>query len=115
MDSVPGKAACSPLAPMAKAGASATPERPAHARWATATAILVSVSSGRCGPCCSSEPTGTTSSRRGPCSISGHRIRASSQAGSDAGMPPCYVPSSLFPRTVRKIIIECQHDDTMAR
>ena len=29
--------------------------------WATAVAITVSVSSGRCGPCCSVEPTGTAS------------------------------------------------------
>jgi len=30
-------------------------------------------------------------------------------------MPPCYVPLSLFLRTIHKIIIECSHDDTMAR
>jgi hypothetical protein len=71
MDSVPGKSACSPLAPTGIAGASPTPTRPAHARAATAAAIRVSVSSGRCGPCCSSEPTGTTSTRRGPEATSG--------------------------------------------
>jgi hypothetical protein len=71
IDSVPGKSACSPLAPIAIGGASPTPARPAHARSATATAIRVSVSSGRCAPCCSSDPTGTTSSRRGPASTSG--------------------------------------------
>ncbi len=29
-------------------------------------------------------------------------------------MPPCYVPPSLFLRTIRKIIIECWHHDTMS-
>jgi hypothetical protein len=73
IDSVPGKAACSPLAPMATAGASPAQGRPAQARDATSIAIRVSVSIGRCGPCCSHDPVGTTSSRRGPASTCGQR------------------------------------------
>lgn len=85
IDSVPGNAACSPLAPIATGGATATPASPESetARSATATAIRVSVSSGRCGPCCSSEPTGTTTTRRDIASTSGHRL-------SDSRISPAY-------------------------
>src|SRR5450756_2275226 len=61
MDSVPGNAWCSPLEPYAAAGATTVSPRRSARPAATATAIRVSVSSGRCGPCCSSEPTGTAS------------------------------------------------------
>ena len=64
-------------------------------RHQPATAIRVSVSSGRCAPCCSSEPTGTTSSRRGPASTSGQRAAARvspparGPAGDWSGSRPC--------------------------
>jgi len=47
--------------------------------------------SGRCGPCCSSDPTGTTSSRRAACSTSGHRAPASSNT------PPSPLPVTMRP------------------
>ena len=53
---VPANPSCSPLAPYSMAGAMTTSGR----ACATALAIRVSVSRGRCGPCCSKEPTGTT-------------------------------------------------------
>ena len=66
MEIVPGKLWCSPLAPYAIAGAaiqvrSRSSARRAVTAPATAVAIRVSVSSGRCGPCCSVEPTGIAS------------------------------------------------------
>ena len=63
IDTVPGKPSCSPLAPYPIAGARTqldsfrSASRSATER-ATAVAMRVSVSSGRWGPCCSTEPTG---------------------------------------------------------
>ena len=70
-DNVPGNPACSPLEPYGSAGATTTSRRPAAAASAIAPAISVSVSSGRCGPCCSVAPRGTTSTGRGLLSRSG--------------------------------------------
>ena len=61
MDNVPVKPACSPLEPYGSAGATTTSGRAAANRSARATAMTVSVDSGRCGPCCSVDPSGTTS------------------------------------------------------
>src|SRR3954453_15663762 len=63
MDATPGKPWCSPLAPMAMAGATYPPSSLAR-RLLTLVAITVSVSCGRCGPCCSVEPTGTRTTGR---------------------------------------------------
>ena len=64
MSRVPGNAACSPLAPYGSAGATAMPSRAAESPTATAAAMRASVSRGRCGPCCSSDPNGTARSLR---------------------------------------------------
>ncbi len=62
IDSVPGNAACSPLAVTASVGPTTTSGRRSASAAASASAITVSVSRGRCGPCCSHEPTGTQTS-----------------------------------------------------
>src|SRR4051794_23616091 len=41
-----------------------TPSTPSAKRPVTAAATHVSTSNGRCGPCCSQDPSGTTSSAR---------------------------------------------------
>ena len=51
---------CSPLAVIDSAGATMQSERRRASSSARARAITVSVSSGRWGPCCSHDPTGTT-------------------------------------------------------
>ena len=59
-----GEAGVLPAGPVrARPARPARRRRPAASRDASATATSVSVDSGRCGPCCSVEPTGTTSSR----------------------------------------------------
>src|SRR5215472_14700081 len=85
MDRVPGKPWCSPLAPYATAGATSTSARAPASRWHSATAMSVSVDSGRCGPCCSVAPSGTASTlsavTRPP--TSGHGRSASSTGVGD--------------------------------
>src|SRR6266508_5859431 len=62
IESVPGKAWCSPLAPYGRPGAATarTPSYPSAraVRRATSSATVASVTNGRCGPCCSQEPSG---------------------------------------------------------
>jgi hypothetical protein len=58
IESVPGKSACSPLESYAIAGATIAAGLRSAARSARARAMVVSVSSGRCGPCCSVELAG---------------------------------------------------------
>ena len=62
--SVPGKPACSSLAEIATVGAT-TNSSPVicssrNARVTTESIMMVSVSKGRCGPCCSVAPSGNT-------------------------------------------------------
>ena len=65
---VPAKSSCSPLAPYPSVGATRTlrpsPSSRAAACPATACAIIASVARGRWGPCCSVDPTGTSTSGR---------------------------------------------------
>ena len=79
IDSVPGKPACSPLAVTVSDGPTTTSLRWAASRAARASATIVSVSSGRCGPCCSHDPTGMHSSGRP--SVSDHVISVSCTRG----------------------------------
>ena len=60
IDSVPGKPWCSPLAVIAIAGATTRRGIRAATSMAIADAIRVSVPIGRCGPCCSHDPIGTS-------------------------------------------------------
>ena len=53
---------CSPLAPYASAGATSTSSSAATSQH-TVRAMIVSVSKGKCGPCCSNEPMGTSKIR----------------------------------------------------
>ena len=80
---VPGKSWCSPLAPYAIAGATTASTSTAANRAASASqttdATVVSVSSGRCGPCCSVDPSGTSTTGRahlGPRSVGEARAAA---------------------------------------
>lgn len=77
IERVPGNSWCSPLEPKASGGARTTGPSAARSRAAavaTATVIRVSVSKGRCGPCCSGEPTGTSSSARPSSGTDGHAL-----------------------------------------
>ena len=85
IESVPANPACSPLAPMAIVGPSKSAGRSSTTEIATASAINVSVPSGRCGPCCSVEPTGTTSTRRSWAAISTHVASASRSGATLSG------------------------------
>ena len=58
-ESVPANPACSPLAPTPISGATTTSRRCRASASHSAAATSVSVDSGRCGPCCSHEPSGT--------------------------------------------------------
>ncbi len=60
IDKVPAKPACSPEAPIPIAGPTQQLGMACTTRSTSATAIRVSVSIGKWGPCCSSDPTGTT-------------------------------------------------------
>ena len=60
IESVPGKPSCSPLAEIVIGGATTASSLRATRSWASSVAITVSVCNGRCGPCCSQLPTGTT-------------------------------------------------------
>ena len=71
IEMVPMNSWCSPLAPMPSGGATSTSSRRWASRSHSSLATIVSVPSGRWGPCCSVEPRGTT--RRVP-----HPRRASS-------------------------------------
>lgn len=62
MLSVPENAACSCEHPIVIGGSWRTGATSAMA-LPIATAIKVSVASGRCGPCCSNAPTGSTATR----------------------------------------------------
>jgi hypothetical protein len=62
--SVPGNPACSSLAEIAIVGATMNESESiveVASAWATtASMMMVSVSKGKCGPCCSNEPRGNT-------------------------------------------------------
>src|SRR3954449_12438543 len=90
---VPGKPSCSPLAPYASAGASRTPSIDATAASAAAQATDVSVPSGRWCPCCSTDPSGTTST--GAPETSGQTDRSSQVTA--AVWLPCRPPPRACP------------------
>ena len=58
---VPGKSSCSPDAPYGSTGAAMTSARAEASPVTRALAMSASVVSGKCGPCCSVEPSGTAS------------------------------------------------------
>ena len=74
IDSVPGKPGVLAAGAVRQRRGDHDVAAPAAAASASAAAISVSVASGRCGPCCSVAPSGTTSTGRGG------RARASGQA-----------------------------------
>ena len=80
IDSVPAKPACSPLEPYGDGRRDQhVGTRGGQTRSQSATAMSVSVDSGRCGPCCSVEPIGTarTAPRRDAVATSG-QVRSAS-------------------------------------
>ena len=82
-ESVPANPACSPLAPTpTRRGDDDVVAMRARARRRAPTATNVSVDSGRCGPCCSHEPSGTARTWSAPLAASSVQVRAPSVAPS---------------------------------
>ena len=88
-DNVPGKTVPWPkLQPMETAGSTGAPVR-AETAWQSPVAMIVSVPVGRCGPCCSVAPTGSSATSVGG-RARDHRSRARSAPPSTPALAaPC--------------------------
>ena len=124
IDRVPGNPACSPLAVTPIVGATTTGGRSRGEGGGEASATIVSVPSGRCGPCCSHEPTGTQSTGL---ATSGHVVSVSRTASERSdwtdGCPrsAAWRQPSRYPHSTREARIRvgclrrCERDGVSVR